>query len=69
MWKLSGEWSTIMAISVGCRPQGRALVIKDYILDTQQVEAERVFLVKPEDVLSSETAEGLTPNRVVLGLK
>ena len=47
----------------------RALVIKDYILDTQQVEAERVFLVKPENVLAPEPAEGLTPNRVVLGLK
>jgi uncharacterized protein involved in outer membrane biogenesis len=47
----------------------RALAIKDYILDTQQVDAERVFLVKPENVLAPEAAEGLAPNRVVLGLK
>jgi len=47
----------------------RALAIKDYILDSGQVEAERVFLVKPEDVLAPATAEGATPGRVVLGLK
>jgi outer membrane protein OmpA-like peptidoglycan-associated protein len=47
----------------------RALLIKDYLLDSQQVEAERVFLVKPEDALAPETTEGLSPNRVVLGLK
>jgi len=47
----------------------RALVIKDYIMDTQEVEAERVFLVKPEDVLAPEAAEGIAPGRVVLGLK
>jgi uncharacterized protein involved in outer membrane biogenesis len=47
----------------------RALVIKDYILDTQQVEPERVFLVKPENALAPEVAEGVVPGRVVLGLK
>ncbi len=47
----------------------RALVIKDYLLDSQQVEAERVFLVKPADVLAPPAAEGVTPGRVVLGLK
>jgi len=47
----------------------RALAIKDYLLDSQQVEAERVFLVKPENALTPETTEGLPPNRVVLGLK
>jgi hypothetical protein len=47
----------------------RALAIKDYLLDSQHVEAERVFLVKPENALAPETTEGLSPNRVVLGLK
>jgi hypothetical protein len=46
-----------------------ALAIKDYLLDSQQVETERVFLVKPENTLAPETTEGLSPNRVVLGLK
>ena len=47
----------------------RALVIKDYLLDSGQVEAERVFLVKPADVLAPEAVEGIAPGRVVLGLK
>ena len=47
----------------------RALVIKDYIMDSGQVEAERVFLVKPEDVLTPAATEGVAPGRVVLGLK
>ncbi len=47
----------------------RALAIKDYILDTQQVEAERVFLIKPDNTLAPEKAEGVAPGRVVLGLK
>ena len=47
----------------------RALAIKDYILDTEQVEAERVFLVKPENTLTPEKVEGVAPGRVVLGLK
>jgi uncharacterized protein involved in outer membrane biogenesis len=47
----------------------RALAIKDYILDTQQVEAERVFLIKPNNTLAPEKAEGVAPRRVVLGLK
>ncbi|MGD9333222.1 MAG: DUF748 domain-containing protein, partial [Desulfobacterales bacterium] len=47
----------------------RALAIKDYILDSEQVEAERVFLVKPENSLAPAAAEGIAPGRVVLGLK
>ena len=56
-----------------CHPGGsclaRALAIKDYILDTQQVEAERVFLIKPDNTLAPEKVEGVAPGRVVLGLK
>ena len=47
----------------------RALIIKDYLLDSGQVEAERVFLVKPADALAPEAVEGIAPGRVVLGLK
>jgi outer membrane protein OmpA-like peptidoglycan-associated protein len=47
----------------------RAQAVKDYLLDSGQVEAERVFLVKPENALAPEVAEGLSPGCVLLGLK
>lgn len=47
----------------------RALTAKDYLLDSGQVEAERVFLVKPDDVLAPDAVEGIAPSRVVMGLK
>jgi len=47
----------------------RALTVKNYLLDSGQVEAERVFLVKPADVLAPEAVEGISAGRVVLGLK
>ena len=46
----------------------RALAVKDYLLDTEKVEAERVFLVKPPNVLAPEPLEGAAPTRVDLGL-
>jgi hypothetical protein len=46
----------------------RALAVKDYLLDSGKVEAERVFLVKPPNVLAPEPVEGATTTRVDLGL-
>lgn len=47
----------------------RALAVKNYLLDAEQVEAERVFLVKPTDALAPAALEGMAPGRVALGLK
>ena len=47
----------------------RALAVKDYLLDSGKVEAERVFLIKPPNVLSPEPMENAAPTRVDLGLR
>ncbi len=47
----------------------RALQVKDYLLDSGKVGAERVFLVKPTDALAPEALDGIAPGRVELGLK
>jgi hypothetical protein len=48
---------------------GRAQAVQGYLLASGQVDAARVFLVKPDNALAPEVAEGLSPECVLLGLK
>lgn len=47
----------------------RARIVRDYLGNSEKVDAERVFLVKPANTLAPEVAEGLSPECVLLGLK
>jgi hypothetical protein len=47
---------------------GRELAVKDYIIGSQQVEADRLFTVRPESI-SPEKKEGLKDSRVVFAIK
>ena len=47
----------------------RAQAVQDYLLAGDEVDAERVFLVKPANALAPEAAEGLPRECVLLGLK
>ena len=47
----------------------RAQAVQDYLLASGQLDAARLFLVKPDKPLAPEVAEGLAPECVLLGLK
>jgi hypothetical protein len=47
----------------------RATAVRDYLLQTGRIAAERLFLVNPADPLAAAAEAGIPPGRVVLGLK
>jgi hypothetical protein len=49
--------------------QERARTVQDHLLASGRIEAERIFLVKPNNVLAPEALTGIPLSRVELGLK